>query len=223
MLMSLLVLTRDSPPDAAESLHILSGVLLAAFWSSCVWSSVGVLRRDRQNGTLAASVTSTRDPREVLLGRVLGACLPSLAGTLATVVLVAAVLGLRPEVAHPVAIVTGLATTVLTGTAASLLVGAVLLVSRHGDHISSAIGVPVTLLGGTVVPVGVLPDVLRPVPSLVSLSWLQRWFSTAAGGALDWSALAVAAGLTVVYAGAAATLLMRALSRARLGGSLELY
>lgn len=223
MLMSLLVFTRDSPPGAAESLRIVSGVLLAAFWASCVWSSVGVLRRDRQNGTLAASVTSTRDPRQVLLGRVLGACLPTLAGTLITVVLVAIVLGLHPQVLHPIGIAVGLVATVVTGTAASLLVGAVLLVSRHGDHISSAIGVPVTLLGGTVVPIAVLPDALQPLPALISLSWLQRWFTSTSAADLDWSALAVAAGLTVVYALAAATLLARALSRARQGGTLELY
>lgn len=223
MLISLLVLARDQTPDGNEALRIISGVVLAAFWASCVWGSVGVLRRDRQNGTFAPTVVSTQNPRLVLLGRVLGACLITLVGVCTTVAAAATALGLRPQLDNPIALLLGLLVVVLTGTAASLLVGVVLLISRHGDHISNALGVPVTLLGGTVIPVSVLPEPVQPVTALISLSWVQRWVTSTATPGLDWVALAAATGLTALYGVGAYLLLGRALAAARRQGSLDLY
>lgn len=222
MLLCLTVLTRQSSPNGEEAASLMSAVLLASFWASCVWSGVGVLRRDRQNGTLAATVTPVGPAGWVILGRIIGACGITLVGVTASVFVVGSLLGLRPVVAHPWALLSGLLLTVASGVAASCLIGTILLVSRHGDHISSALGIPVTLLGGTVIPIAFLPDPAKVVSNLVSLSWLQRWLTSAAQGELDWMAFLFASLLTITYGVFAAAFLERSLIRARRRGDLEL-
>lgn len=221
--MSLLVLARNSKPDSIQSAVIISGVLLAAFWASTVWSGASILRRDRQNGTLGATVVSVHDARLVFLGRVAGAGAATLIGVLATVLVSAYAFGLTPVFEAPVAAVAGLGLTLLTGASASLLVGSILLVSRHGDHISNALGIPITLLGGTVIPIDVLPDWVQPVSWLISLSWIQRWMQGAVVGELQWASLSVGVLLTLAYALAGALILTQSLRKARAAGSLELY
>jgi ABC-2 type transport system permease protein len=223
VLMGVLVLNRNAEIAGPEATRIFTGVLLAAFWAASVWGGVGVLRRDRQNGTLWAAVASTQDARLVLLGRVAGACVTTLAGTTVTVTLTALILGLRPQLDQPIALVVGLMAAALTGTAASMLVGGILLVSRHGDHISNALGVPVTLLGGTVIPLSFLPDPVTLISSLISLSWLQRFLSSTASDSLEWLSLLVALCLTLLYGAVAALFLTRALRTARADGTLDLY
>lgn len=222
MLLCLTVLTRSSSPNPEESTSLMSAVLLASFWASCVWSGVGVLRRDRQNGTLAATVTPVGHAGWVIIGRILGACVITLLGVVLAVVSVGSVLGLHPVVEHPWALLMGLLLTTASGIAASCLIGTILLVSRHGDHISSALGIPITLLGGTVIPIGILPAPAEAVSSLISLSWLQRWLTSTSQRELDWFSFFLATLLTLTYGVLAAVFLKRSLTRARTRGDLEL-
>lgn len=73
LLVALLPLTDSSPEKVTR---IVIGVLLTSFWTSTVWGTAGVLRRDRSGGTLARSLTCVRDPRLMVIGKGWATALP---------------------------------------------------------------------------------------------------------------------------------------------------
>lgn len=222
MFLAVLVLPRAEPLTRAATTQVLTGTTLAAFWAASVWGGVGVLRRERWNGTLARSVTGVQDARWVLLGKIAGAGALNLAVVMASLAVGSLLFGLRPQVDHPLALTLGLAATLVSGTAAAQLIGALLLITRHGVALSSAMSTPITLLGGTILPLTFLPEPVRWLSRAISLSWMQDFLASTAHGALDWGALAAAALVTAVYAVAGWRVFTTMLYRARQGATLDL-
>lgn len=222
MLLALLVLGRASRPTGPDALVILVGTLLAAFWTTCVWGGVGLLRRERQARTLGASMTSPMSIISVYLAKLVGAVSAGFAGVLITVASCAILLGMSLPPVSIAALAVGACLSILTGAAGSLFAGSIMLTSRHGAHLSNVLGVPVTLLSGTIIPLALVPEYLRPVSWLISLSWLFRWLVSAGSPTLDWGALAMTVALTAFYLTSGIMLLRSALGRARRQNSLEL-
>ncbi len=158
----------------------------------------------------------------MLLGKVAGAGSLNLAVVLTSLSLGALLLGLHPAVEHPFALALGLVATVVSGTAAAQLVGSLMVVTRHGVALSSAISAPVTLLGGTILPLAFLPVPVRWVSRLISLSWLQDFLRSTASGPLDWWALVGAGVVTAGYAVAGWWLFTTMVDRARREATLGL-
>jgi ABC-2 type transport system permease protein len=223
MFLAIMVLPRDEPLTGPQATAVLSGVALATFWAACVWGGVGILRRERWGGTFARSVTAVQDARWVLLGKVAGATALNLVVVLTSLTLGALLLGLRPAVEHPAALVLGLAATVVSGTAAAQLVGSLLVVTRYGVALSNAISTPVMLLGGTVLPLAFLVTPAQWVSRTISLSWLQDFIASTAEGAVAWWALGGAAVTTAFYAVLGWRLLTKMVDRARREASLDLF
>ena len=221
--LGILVLSRTATPDTATATAMVTGSALAAFWASCVWGGVAVLRRERYWGVFGRSLTGVQNPLVVLTGKVAGYSLLNLAVVLLSLVGGCLLFGLRPSFAHPLAALLGFAVVLGSGTAASLLVGGALVVSRHSLAISSAIGMPVTLLGGTILPLTVFPEPVRWVSHAISLSWLQEYLGSTASGSPDWAALCWAVALSVVYAVIGVRVFGRMLDRARREATLELF
>lgn len=222
MFLAVLVLPRAEPLSGTETTQVLTGTTLAAFWAASVWGGVGVLRRERWNGTLARSVTGVQDARWVLMGKVAGAGALNLAVVIASLAAGSLLFGLRPQVEHPLALALGLVATLVSGTAAAQLIGALLLITRHGVALSSAMGTPITLLGGTILPLALLPEPVRWLSRAISLSWLQDFLASTAHGSLDWGALAAAALVTAVYAVAGWRVFTALLDRSRREATLDL-
>jgi ABC-2 type transport system permease protein len=223
LFLGILVLSRRTPPDTATATTMVTGSALAAFWASCVWGGVAVLRRERSWGVFGRSLTGVQSPLVVLTGKVAGYSLLNLAVVLLSLVGGCVLFGLRPAFANPPAALLGFVVVLASGTAASLLVSGVLVVSRHSLAISSAIGMPVTLLGGTILPLSVFPEPVRLLSHAISLSWLQEFLSSTASGSLDWAALVWAVALSIIYAVVGVLIFARMLDRARREATLELF
>jgi ABC-2 type transport system ATP-binding protein len=223
MFLSILVLSRREPLDPAATTSILTGTALAAFWASSVWGGVAILRRERWMGVFSRSLTGVQDPLVLLTGKLLGASVLNLGVVLASLAAGCLVFGLRPAIGNPLGAALGLGAVCLSGAAASLLVGALLVVSRHGTAISGAIGVPVSLLGGTLLPLSFLPEPATWLSRLISLSWLQDFLRTAIAGPLDWTPFAWAVALSVAYAAVGVRVFGRMIDRARREATLDLF
>ena len=222
LFLGILALSRSRSPDTATATSMVTGCALAAFWASCVWGGVAVLRRERWMGVFGASLTGVQDPLVVLTGKIAGNSLLNLIVVLISLGGGCLVFGLRPAFASPPGALLGFALVVGSGTAASLLVGGCLVVSRHALAISAGIGMPVTLLSGTILPLSIFPEPIRYVSRAISLSWLQDFLTSAASGPLDWAALAWATALSGVYAVVGVWVFAKMLDRARMGATLEL-
>jgi hypothetical protein len=83
--------------------------------------------------------------------------------------------------------------------------------------------VPVSLLGGTLLPLAFLPEPVTWLSRLISLSWLQDFLRTAVAGPLDWAPLAWAVTLTIAYAAIGVVVFGRMIDRARREATLDLY
>ena len=223
MFLSILVLSRREPLDPGSTTAILTGTALAAFWASSVWGGVAILRRERLMVVFGRSITGVQDPLVLLTGKLLGASVLNLAVVVASLAVGCLIFGLRPAFGSPLGALLGFATVVLSGAAASLLVGALLVVSRHGVAISNAIGVPISLLGGTLLPLPFLPEPVTWLSRLISLSWLQDFLHTATAGPIDWTPLGCALALSLAYAAIGVFVFRRMVDRARRDATLDLF
>lgn len=221
MLMTLLTLPRIEVLDAAEATAVFTGVLLASFWSASLWSGAGILRRERWMGTLAPSFTGRASPLAVLVGKTLGGVVfdVALIGISNTAFVV--LFRIRLEIAHPWAFAAGILAVIVCGVASSLLIGAALILSRHAFQLTTAVGTPVLLLGGTIIPHDVLPAWLAALGNGINLAWLQRFLASTATTP-EWGALAIGVAISAAYAGIGAWCVHVMLRRARKEGALEL-
>ncbi|WP_300077705.1 SAF domain-containing protein [Propioniciclava sp.] len=97
----------------------------------------------------------------------------------------------------------------------------VLMLSRYAFQLTTAVGTPVLLLGGTIIPLEMLPDWVSWIGQGITLSHLQR-FLTSTATVPQWSALGWALALAVVYAAVGVWSVGVLLRRARKEASLEL-
>lgn len=219
-----LLVTLGAAPTAGSAYagRTSVAVLLTAFWSFTVWTGAGILRRERAEGTLAATLVSARDPRLVLVGKSLGAS--SASGVLIVVTITAVLLGLRQPVTveHPIWFAVGLLVVLASGTALGMLLSCLFLVTRFGAQISSALMYPVFLLGGLLIPLSTVPVPLRWLSWLVSLHWVNEFLVSSTSGDPDLAALGLTGLLTAVYAVAGAVAFDRVSDLARRRGTLEL-
>jgi len=221
MLMSLLTLPRLHDLDPATATAVFTGVLLASFWGASLWSGAGILRRERDMGTLAPSVTGRPSALTVLLGKTLGGVVFDIGLIVVTNVLFVLAAGIRLRIAHPLVFVLGVIAVVVCGVASSLMIGALLILSRYAFQLTTALGTPVMLLGGTIIPHDVLPRWAAAIGNVINLAWLQR-FMVSTATTPDWGALFGALALSAAYAAVGVVAVRVMLRRARKEGTLEL-
>jgi ABC-2 type transport system permease protein len=215
---------RPTPGRAAE---IIASVMLTALWASTIWTSGGVLRRERTYGTLARCVCGVESPTLVLFGKSLGAAVYGVGTTLASATVTVLVLRLPVAVAHPCWIAVGLVIVLISATTLGALLSCLFLLTRNGLLWSGALVYPVFVLGGLLIPQDVLPVWLRWVPLPLSLHWINEFISGAAGtpgtagGSVSVTPLAVAVLLTLGYGLIAGRLYRWSIDKARERGSLD--
>ena len=221
MFLALLFLPRLSTITPPQATSALSGALLASLWSSTMWSGAGILRRERWQGTLAASVTGRLHPLLVIVAKTVGGVIFDTGLIVASCAVFILAFRVRLQVVHPGAVAIGLVSVVVCGTASSLLIGGVLVLSRYARQLTMAFGTPVLLLGGMLIPASMLPAWIGWISYAVNLSWLHRFMASLAGPPA-WGALLIGYGITLAYVVGAILLFGRMLARARREATLEL-
>lgn len=201
---------------------MLVGVALASLWSASLWGAMGILRRERAEGTLGATLTGVPNPLLTVVAKMGGATFLQLLIIGAVLISAAPLFGTELNVQDPTAFSIGIAAVIVGGCAASLLLGSVLVVSRHGFQLTAAVGPPILLLGGMLIPLSALPPWAAWVGLFVNLRWLREFLVSAATGTTQWSALIIALILTCLYAAIGILVFYRMLRRARKEATLEL-
>jgi ABC-2 type transport system permease protein len=190
-------LAGDHGSEAATRLVV--AVALMSLWASTVWGAGGILRRELRDGTFAAAVAGLHSPQLVLLGKTLGGTVYSVMVIAPTSAIMVVLLRMPIQVGDPFWLVLGMLVAVLSGTALGMLLACVVLLTRHGSQLSSALLYPVYLLGGLLVPPDALPAVLRPVSAVISLRWVTEFLVATAVGRVSFAPLAATVGLSALY------------------------
>lgn len=221
MFLTILILPRLGQVSPVTATEIASGVLMASLWGASIWSGAGVIRRERWAGTLGVSLTGRASALTVIAGKTIGSVLYDTALILVTTGAFYAATGTRLQIPQPFAVAVGLLAVVVGGVASSLMIGSVLVLSRHAYYLTAALGTPILLLGGTVIPARFLPDWVASAGQVINLSWFQR-FMVSTQTSPEWTQLAGGLLVSGVYAWIGHRALRVMLRRAREDGTLEL-
>jgi ABC-type multidrug transport system permease subunit len=217
----LVISTGTRPPSAGRAAEIVVSVMLTALWACTIWTSGGVLRRERTYGTLASCVCGVASPTVILFGKSFGATLYGVGMTLMTTLGTVLVLRLPISFARPVWIAVGLLIVVVSATTLGALMSCLFLLTRNGLIWSGALMYPVFVLGGLLLPPDVLPVWLRWAPQLLSLHWINEFLAGAISGSLSFGALVIALALTLGYAVLAWVTYRWSIDKARQRGTLD--
>ncbi|MGO1971595.1 MAG: ABC transporter permease [Propionibacteriaceae bacterium] len=216
---SLVILPRRFSLDETELTQAIAGVLLASLWASTLWSGAGILRRERRMGVLASSVRGVANPATVLVGKTVGSLLCDLMYISLSLLTYAAVLRVTLARGSAGVIAVGIALVVFSGVCASLLVGSLLLVSRHANHLATALGAPVLLLSGVLVPFSFLPDWVERTSMVLNLTWTHKYFESSLTS-IHWPSVMGAVAVSLIYVCVGTLLLRRAIARTVRRGTL---
>jgi ABC-2 type transport system permease protein len=220
--LALIVISLETgEPTAGRTSEIVVSVMLTALWATTIWTSGGVLRRERTYGTLARCVCGVQSPVVVLFGKSFGATLYGVGLTLATTTGAVLVLRTPVSVAHPLWTLAGLLVVVVSATALGAMLACLFLLTQNGALWSGALAYPVFVLGGLMLPPSVLPEWLRWVPQLLSLHWINDFLTGVVEGPTRLAPLAVAVLLTIAYGLVAWRTYRWSIDQARRKGSLD--
>ncbi len=206
--------------DASRS---LLGCGLLALWGCAVWQAGLILREEMWQGTLASIVVRPAPLGVVLAGKALGTTLRASALIVVTVAVLSWVTRTSLAPASPVLFAVVVVAAVIGSFVLGLLLSCVFLLTTATFRVAEALLYPVFILGGLLVPVELLPAVVRPLADGISLHWAAELLvdasTTGTTDARDWGFFLL---LTSLYGLAARWAFRRVVDRSRRLGTLEL-
>ena len=214
------LLARPDPTDAFVS-RAVGGSMMMGLWSTTLWSSGSLLRREIRAGTLVPILTRPMPFWVVLYGKTCAVSAVGLLGAGVSVLLAAVALGSRPPLPGlaPCAVMAVLA--VASAASLGVLVSAGVVLAHGSTRVIEALGYPVYLLGGLLLPVDQLPVLLRLPSSLLSLRYLVDLLESSPSGAIPAGPALASLLLTITYFLLGTRVLDAVLRRGRVDGSLE--
>lgn len=191
---------------------------LMCMWSQAVFVASDAVDYDRWEGTLEAGLFTPRRYADALAVRVLTATAVSLPA-LGEILLIGRLgFGYPVTVAHPALMCLVLLLLLCGGAGVALAVSGLLVIVRGARTLQNAMTYPFYLLGGLILPVGSLPDLLQWPAHAFYLSWGAQALRDAIGGTgVDATALYALAVLAPLQAGGGYAVLRLLLRRAREG------
>ncbi|GAA3784115.1 ABC transporter permease [Streptomyces phyllanthi] len=216
-----LLARRPNSLLSAEQIQLGCGVL--ALWSCAIWQTGLILREELWHGTLPGILTRRTGLGTVLLGKTIGTALRCALLIVLTIACVGLLTGAPLRIAHPGVFLLATAATFCSALVLGALLSCLFLLTPAAMRIAEALVYPMSILGGMIVPVDMLPVWLRFVPDVISLRWATQLLTAAAEGhpqsAVAWVLLVTTTG---VYAALAWWSFRTVLHRARKRGTLAL-
>lgn len=204
-----------------QQIQLGCGVL--ALWSCAIWQTGLILREELAHGTLPGILTRQSGLGVVLFGKTIGTALRCALLIALTIGCVGLFIGEPLRVVNVGSFVLVAIATFASALVLGALLSCLFLLTAAAMRIAEALVYPMSLLGGMIVPIELLPNWLRPVPDVISLRWATELLTAAAEGrpqsAVAWACLCATTG---AYAVLARWAFRTVLHRARERGTLAL-
>jgi ABC-2 type transport system permease protein len=141
-----------------------------ALWWMALFNSGWTITTERWNGTIELLVAAPSSFAAVVFGRI---ATTTLAGVISfgETWAVARLFGTTIHVEHVVAFVATVVVTLAAMAGTALAMASLFVLARNAVTFSNSASFPFYVLGGILVPVSVLPHWIRPLSSIVFLSW----------------------------------------------------
>lgn len=141
-----------------------------ALWWMALFNSGWTITIERWNGTIEMLVAAPASFAAVIFGRITAT---TLAGVLSfgETWIVARLFGTTVHIEHAWAFVATIVVTLAAMAGTAVAMASLFVLARNAVTFSNSASFPFYVLGGILVPVSVLPHWIRPVSSIVFLSW----------------------------------------------------
>jgi ABC-2 type transport system permease protein len=213
---------RAGTSQGSALLSAAVGASVMGIWSSTSTTASSALQQERRQGTLELLVGAPTPFSLTVLPVTLSMATIGLYSMVVTILWGRFVFGIEIAVANLV----GFALAVLVTVVAIGVVGFLLAVAsvryRTAWALGSTLELPVWLICGFLVPLGALPDWVRPISWLLSPTWGMAAVRAAAEGRSPAVDIAICLALTVAYGFGAGWLARRLVDSARAHATLAL-
>ena len=205
------------------SAYAVLGPGIMAVVGMAIFSAGEFIDRDRWDGVLELEIAAPAAFPLVLVGRILAVVSVGLASLVETWLVAGVGFGYWVHVHHPLIFAVTLALTVAATAGAATAMAAVFVLARSARIFQNSLSFPLFVLGGAVVPVGLLPQWLQPITRIIYLSWSTDLLRAATGPETvthlwwRWSAVA---GLGLITFAVGAFLVTRVQDRVRTVGTV---
>ena len=208
--------------DADATLYAALGAAAMGIWTAMMVPASSLLNRERWQGTLELVVAAPTRFSLVIVPITMAMATVGLYAVVATILWNRWVFDIELRIASwPLFVL-----SVLAAALSIALVGFLLAVTAVRYRTSWALGAaleyPGWLLCGFLVPLDLLPGVLRPVSAALPTTWAVEGMRSAAAGGAPWGDLAVCLVLGAAYAALATWLGARLVDSARRNATLAL-
>lgn len=141
-----------------------------ALWWMALFNSGWTITTERWNGTIEMLVAAPASFATVIFGRITAT---TLAGVLSfgETWLVARLFGTTVHIDHAWAFVATIVVTLAAMAGTAVAMASLFVLARNAVTFSNSASFPFYVLGGILVPVSLLPHWIRPISSVVFLSW----------------------------------------------------
>jgi ABC-2 type transport system permease protein len=188
-------------------LYVALGAGLMGIWSTTLFSAGGMLRWQRNVGTLEIAVAAPQ-PLLLILGPLaLGIGAIGLYSVAATLLWGWALFDVPLSFEHPLLFAAALPATVLALASFGLVLAASFIHYRHTNALGNLLEYPIWLVSGLLVPLSLLPTWVLPIAWVIAPTWGVRAVRESALGGRPLLAIAMCLALTVVYLTVASALL----------------
>ena len=211
--------------EANFASYVILGAGLMSLWSCICFSSAGDINRERFSGTLALIFAAPAGFPAIILGKILGNTLLSLASIIISMVTALVLYQAPLSLASPGYFCIALVGMIGSFVVISSVIACLLTLSRRTTLYMNCIEIPFILLCGFSFPTTILPQWLQIVSRLLSPTWAVELLRLSVDGvtvpSVFWHKLLVLAGLSILYTNFAAWLYHIMDRRVRIHASLE--
>lgn len=151
--------------------NALLGPVLMGLWGISLGQAGEVIDTDRNAGVLEAVIAAPCRFPVLVAGRVFAVTSLGLLTFIEVGLVATLAFRIRIEVAHPYLFAAGLFITAAAMSGSALLMAAIFSYGRGSRPFQRALSYPFYVLGGVVVPVSFLPEVVQPFTKVIFLSW----------------------------------------------------
>jgi ABC-2 type transport system permease protein len=142
-----------------------------ALWWLALFQSGWVIQTDRWSGTIELLVAAPSSFAANVLGRIVTTTMLGVASFGEAWLVARVIFGAAVTVHHPWTFVATVVVTLAAMAGTAVVMAGLFVLTRSAATFSNSASYPFYVLGGILVPVSLLPSWLRPVSSIVFLSW----------------------------------------------------
>ena len=198
------------------------GAAVMGMWSATSTTAGGAMQRERWHGTLELLVGTPPHFALVLLPVTLAMATIGIYSLVATLLYGHFLFGIPLIVVHPLIFALSIIGTVLSFGALGFVFAVTFVRFRAAWALGNLFEYPVWLIGGFLVPLGLLPGWVRPISWVLAPTWGMNAIRESALGGSALDDLLLCVGLGAVYVALGIILTERVLRSARVRATLSL-